>query len=179
MKKPLTTSLVILLVLTLALPAWAGRGHRPRPHHPPRHHHHQRHHHSVHLHALGAGLLGIGLVTGAAIAAGAFHQPQVVVHHPAPPPRPRPAPPRWHGKPYRPHKHRRHHELGAAQVTVQLLNVRQNPGRHHPVIMQVPHGTYLSVRATSDRWLFVSLGGGRVGWVMKRHTTWGRPYADG
>jgi hypothetical protein len=45
--------------------------------------------------------------------------------------------------------------------------------------MQVPCGTYLSVQATTDGWLFVSLGGGQVGWVMKRHTTWGRPYADG
>jgi hypothetical protein len=141
----------------------------------------------------------LGLVTGAVIAAGAYHQPRVVVHHqprvvvhqqppvvvhhhpphPHPHPRPSPPPPRWQDKPCPPHKHHRHHELGAAQVTVQLLNVRQNPGRHHPVIMQVPHGTYLSVQATSDRWLFVSLGDGRMGWVMKRHTTWGRPYADG
>ena len=186
MKKTLTTSLVILLVLTLALPAWAGRGHRPRHHHEPQRHHHHRHqapHHRVHLHAVGAGLLGIGLVTGAAIAASAFQPPKVVVHQPAPPPRPRPAPrPCAQCRPHRPHKPHRHHgptELGAAQVTVHMLNVRQNPGRHHPVVTQIPQGTYVSVRATSDGWLFVSLGGGRTGWVMKRHTTWGRPYADG
>ena len=170
MKKILTSSLVILLTLTLAMPAWAGRGNRHRPGHPP---HHNRHHSRVHLHAVGAGLLGLGLVTGAAIAATAFQPPRVVVHHPAPAP-----PPRAH----RPHKrHHRHGpaELGAAQVTVQLLNVRQNPGRHHPIVRQVPQGTYLSVRGMSDGWICVSLGGGQVGWVMKRHTTWGRPYADG
>jgi hypothetical protein len=177
MKKALTSSLVIFLVLTLALPAWAGRRHHPRPHHPPRHH--GGHHHKVQLHAVGAGLLGLGLVTGAAIAAGALHQPKVVVHHHTPPPHPRPAPPHWNCIPHRHHKHGDCYELGAAQVTAQLLNVRQNPGGHFPVIMQVPCGTYLSVRATSDGWLFVSLADGRVGWVMKRHTTWGRPYADG
>jgi len=187
MKKILTTSLVILLVLTLALPAWAGRSHRPRPRHQPhqqpQHHKHHSHHSRVHLHAVGAGLIGLGLVTGAAIAASAFHPPQVVVHRPAAPPHPRPAPqPYWAPRPHRPHKRHRPHghtELGAAQVTAQMLNVRRNPGRHYAIIMQVPQGTYLSVRATSERWLFVSLGGGRVGWVMKRHTTWGRPYADG
>lgn len=178
MKKTLTTSLALLLVLTLALPAWAGRGHRPRPQQPPHHHRHHNRHHNIQLHAVGAGLLGIGLVTGAAIA-GAFHQPQVVVHHAPPPRRPRPAPQRWQGKPYRPHRGGRYHELGAAQVTVQLLNVRQSPGRHQPIIMQVPQGTYLGVRATSDGWLCVTLGDGRVGWVMKRHTTWGHPYSDG
>jgi uncharacterized protein YgiM (DUF1202 family) len=117
---------------------------------------------------VGAGLLGLGLVTGAAIAASTFYPPRVVVHHAPPPP---PPPPRPHKPPYC--------ELGATQVTAELLNVRQSPGRNYPVIMQVPRGTYLSVRATSDGWLFVSLGQGRVGWVMTRYTTWGRPYSDG
>lgn len=181
MKKTLTVSLALLLVLTLALPAWAGRNHRPRPHQPQQHHrHHHKHHNrhaNIHMHAVGAGLLGIGLVTGAAIA-GAFHQPPVVVHH-TPPPRPRPAPHRWQGRPHRPHKGGRQYELGAAQVTVHLLNVRQSPGRHQPIMMQVCQGTYLGVRATSDGWLCVTLGHGRVGWVMKRHTSWGRRNADG
>lgn len=182
MQKTLKISLVILLVLTLALPAWAGRGHRPGPRHPQRQHHPQRHHHrhhsQVNLHAVGAGLLGLGLITGAAIAATAFSPPTVVVHQPAPP-RPRPAPPRWEKRPHRRPKHHHYHELGAAQVTAQLLNVRQDPGRHAPIIMQVPQGTYLSVRATTNGWLFVSLGGDRVGWVMKQYTSWGRPYSDG
>ncbi|MEJ2642021.1 MAG: SH3 domain-containing protein [Desulfosarcinaceae bacterium] len=179
MKKTLMTSLkigiVILLVLTLALPAWAGRGHRHRPrHHPPRYHQHHRGH--VQLHAVGAGLLGLGLVTGAAIAATAF-SPPVVVHQPAP--CPPPAPQRWEKRSRRHPKHRRYHELGAAQVTVQLLNVRQNPGRHAPIVTQVTRGSYLSVRATSDGWLFVSLGGNRTGWVMTRFTSWGRPHSNG
>lgn len=178
MKKFLTISLALFLVIALSLPAWAGRGHRHRHYHGSHHHKHHSHH-RVHLHAVGAGLLGIGLITGAAIAAHAYHSPRVVVHHPAPPPRPRPAPQRWQGKPYRYPKDRGYYELGAAQVTVPLLNVRQNPGRHHAIISQVSQGTYLSVRAATDGWLFVNLGGGREGWVMKRHTTWGRPYADG
>ena len=177
MKKTLTTSLALLLVLTLALPAWAGRGHRPRHQHPPQHHGHHNRHANIHMHAVGAGLLGIGLVTGAAIA-GAFHQPPAVVYHAPPPPRPRPAPQRWRNKPHRHHRGR-HHDLGSAHVTVNLLNVRLNPGRRQPIIMQVSQGTYLRVRSTSDRWLCVTLNDGRVGWVMKRHTNWGRPYADG
>jgi hypothetical protein len=183
LKISLKISLVILLVLTLALPAWAGRGHRPRGYHPQRQHHPQRHHHQGHrshvnVHAVGAGLLGLGLVTGAAIAATAFSPPRVVVHQPAPV-CPRPAPPRWEKRPHRRPNHHQYHELGAAQVTVQLLNVRQNPGRHAPIVTRVSQGTYLSVRATTDGWLFVSLGGDRVGWVMKRYTSWGRPYSDG
>jgi hypothetical protein len=171
MKKTLMTnlkiSLAILLVLTLALPAWAGRGHRPRHHYPQRHH--RSGHAQVQLHAVGAGLLGLGLVTGAAIAATAF-APPVVVRRPAPP---------CYDEPRHRYPKRRYHELGAAQVTVQLLNVRQNPVRHAPIVMQVSQGTYLSVRAATDGWLFVSLGGDQVGWVMKRYTTWGSPHPNG
>ncbi|MDJ0780690.1 MAG: SH3 domain-containing protein [Desulfosarcinaceae bacterium] len=174
MTKSLKIGLVTLLVLTLAMPAWAGRGHRSR-HYYPHKHHHSGHHHRVHLHAVGAGLLGLGLITGAAIAASALHQPKVVVHRPAPPPPP--ASPNWYGTPYRHHRH--HPDLGSAHVTAHLLNVRQNPGRHHPILLQVPKGTYLSVQATSDGWLFVRIADGRMGWVMKRYTTWGQAYADG
>jgi hypothetical protein len=173
MQKKLMTSLkislVILLVLTLALPAWAGRGHRHRPHYSPSYH--QSHRGHVQLHAVGAGIIGLGLITGAAIAATAFAQPRVVVREPAPT-----YCEKW---PHRSPGYRPYHELGAAQVTAQLLNVRQNPGRYAPIVMQVPQGTYLSVRATTDGWLFVSLGGDREGWVMKQYTTWGVPHPNG
>jgi hypothetical protein len=55
-------------------------------------------------------------------------------------------------------------------VTADLLNVRSGPDLSKPVVQTVNGGDTLNVEGTAPGWLYVSLPGGRAGWVMERYT---------
>ena len=67
------------------------------------------------------------------------------------------------------------------KVTVipRILNVRQGPGKGHPVIYKVYRDDTLKVIARANGWVYVHLPYGEFGWVMTEHVTPAGPIAKG
>ena len=64
-------------------------------------------------------------------------------------------------------------------VIPRILNVRQGPGKVHPVIHKVYRDDILKIIARADGWVYVNLPYGESGWVMTKHVTPAGPFAKG
>ncbi len=57
-------------------------------------------------------------------------------------------------------------------VTVQMANVRKDPGTNNPIIGKAPYGELLRTLAKREGWVRVRRDNGQVGWIAKR-LLWG------
>lgn len=64
-------------------------------------------------------------------------------------------------------------------VIPRILNVREGPGKRHPVMYKVYRNDILKIITRADGWVFVQLPSGKSGWVMAEYITPVRPSAKG
>ncbi len=66
---------------------------------------------------------------------------------------------------------REYEVLGKVMVIPRILNVREGPGKRHPIIHKVYRDDTLRIIGRAPGWVYVDLPYGESGWVMTKYVT--------